>query len=190
MAENLLPTTEEESKPEEWRPVVGYEQLYEVSDLGRLRRLTTTNGGKAGTFLVGSPYGPMRYIQVTLGQNKTYKQAKLHTLVCRAFHGDPGPLPTGALRWEVRHLDGNTSNNKASNLAWGTHKQNAEDMVMHSMSCPGEKNGAAVLLSEQVLKIRALYDEGVETHKTLARQFGIAKTTVGNIVHRRTWRHI
>lgn len=53
----------------------------------------------------------------------------------------------------------------------------------------GERQHLAVLTAEQVRTIRALYAQGMKQN-ALSRQFGVSTTTLGNIVHRRTWQHI
>jgi hypothetical protein len=50
---------------------------------------------------------------------------------------------------QVRHLDGDTMNCRAGNLAYGTHKENQEDKVRHGTSSYGEKNPRAKLTAEQ-----------------------------------------
>lgn len=61
------------------------------------------------------------YREVAIGGIKR----RVHVLACTAFHGDP------ADGHEVRHLDGDSLNNLADNLAWGARYDNVHDMLGH-----------------------------------------------------------
>lgn len=131
-----------------WRPVAGFP--YEVSRDGRVRRTAGgSNNAKPGRILKGytDTYG---YVVVRLSKNGTVHDRKVHRLVCEAFHG-PSNLP------EVRHLDGNRSNNHASNLAWGTTAENAADRARHGRTLRGEASPRAKLTAVQVEAIRREY---------------------------------
>lgn len=115
----------------EWRPVVGYEGSYEVSDDGQIRSVDRIVRKKDGT---SQKYrGRIRlphdnghgYLQVSLYLSSKGRQIKAHRAVAEAFIGP------GAPGQEVRHLDGNRRNNAASNLAWGTRAENMQDAVRH-----------------------------------------------------------
>lgn len=115
------------STPEQWRPVVGYEGKYEVSDHGRVRsldRVETTKAGVArpltGRVLVQSTNG-RGYLKVTL--RSPARQVYVHTLVLEAF---VGPRPEGL---EARHHDDVREHNYPSNLVWGTRSENNYDRV-------------------------------------------------------------
>ena len=91
---------------EEWRPVVGYEGLYEVSNLGRVRRVAyvlATYVGKRGS--------ATNYCRVRIFNERGGKQRSVHSLVAAAFIG-PRPSPLH----EVNHKDGNPTNNTLENL--------------------------------------------------------------------------
>lgn len=106
--------------PEEWRPVVDYEGLYLVSDLGRVRSLprATTSGR-----ILKQRADDVGRLEVKLSKNGAEKTRRVHQLVAEAFLG---PCPPGQ---EVRHLDDDPSNNCLTNLAYGTSKQNKADML-------------------------------------------------------------
>lgn len=117
-------------QPEEWRPIPGYEGLYEVSDRGRVRSLDRTiqRNGRShrirGVVLAQSSTGPgYRHVSLRSG-GRAFTQL-VHRAVLLAF---VGPCPTGM---ESRHLDGEPDNNVPSNLAWGTHSENNRDRVRH-----------------------------------------------------------
>jgi len=111
---------------EEWRPVVGYEGLYEVSSIGRVRSLdrTTSHGHRLTGFMRKLPVQLGRR-SVKLSKGHGPRKISVHVLVAEAFHG---PRPDGQ---EVRHLDGDSLNNCVDNLAWGTGSENTLDQVRH-----------------------------------------------------------
>lgn len=107
---------------EQWRSVVGYEGLYQVSSEGRVRGVRR-KGCHGGTLR------PARdrhgRLVVSLWRENRGKTHRVSQLVCAAFVGPPA----GAV--EVRHLDGNPANNRVENLAYGTHSANTLDSVRH-----------------------------------------------------------
>jgi len=116
-----------DATPERWLPVPGYESLYEVSDHGRVRSLPrqTVSGIRGGTMLKGHKLFELEYVQVFLHAQDRGTPFCVHHLVALAFIG---PRPDGM---EVRHLDGDASNNAAANLEYGTRADNMQDMLRH-----------------------------------------------------------
>lgn len=116
---------------ETWKQVVGYEGLYEVSNLGRVRsvdrEIVAERGGKPFRYkMKGRIIEPQErnhgYLSVCLygkeSINKRFRQMSVHRMVAEAFL----PNPNGYS--EVNHLDENKQNNVLSNLEWCNHKQN------------------------------------------------------------------
>lgn len=116
---------------ENFKPVPGYEGYYEVSDHGTVRsvqRVVMRSNGAPQTVrarVLKAYPGKTDYLSTSLSKNGRVKSWNIHTLVMRAF---VGPLPDGM---EVRHLDGNAQNNHLSNLRYGTHAENVQDMLRH-----------------------------------------------------------
>ena len=109
---------------EVWRPVVGYEGLYEVSSHGAVRRvdrLTKTGKLIKGSVLKVRPL-PSGRPRVNLSKNGKIVDAYPYRLALEAF---VGPCPPGM---EALHWDDDHSNNAISNLRWGTRTDNMRDM--------------------------------------------------------------
>lgn len=100
-----------------WKDIEGYEGLYQVSNMGRVKSLPrrTTRGGILKT------NSSARYLQVDLSKNGESILHSIHRLVATAFPDICGVYFDGA---EVNHKDENTHNNKAENLEWCTKHYN------------------------------------------------------------------
>jgi hypothetical protein len=125
------------------------------------------------------------YRYITLHMEGRSRVFRVNRLVCEAFHGPP-PSP----KHQARHLDGDRLNNAAWNLAWGTRKENEADKRRHGRVPVGEAHGQAKVTASQVLEIRNRYAVGGVSTQALGQEFGLAHTTVGNIVRGKTWVHV
>ena len=108
---------------EEWRPVVGYEGLYEVSSFGRVKRLKRTIIRRNGMRLPISerilvPYDFMGYARIGLCKKLRRKHLLVHRLVAIAFIPNPNCLSL------INHKDEIRSNNHIDNLEWCTREYN------------------------------------------------------------------
>ena len=178
------------STEEEWRPIVGFEGLYEVSDQGRVRSVARTVKRGKSTHSVRerilkpatqrSRYGHKHVQLYRQGKQKT---ALVSHLVAYAFLG---PRPKGA---EVCHNDGDASNNRLENLRYGTRLENEADKLKHGTRAHGEKHGQAKLTWVTVRKIRALWATGEWTQAALAKKFDVTPASISMMVRGLTWKH-
>lgn len=107
---------------EEWRPVVGYEGIYEVSNTGKVRscdRIDASGFHRKGRMMKLN-FGINGYVRANIWSPKEKRQRTLevHRLVAEAFIPNPNKLP------QVNHIDENKANNNVGNLEWVTMKQN------------------------------------------------------------------
>lgn len=173
---------------EEWRPVPGYEGLYEVSDLGRVRsvdRPAHIRGGGLrlipGRVLRPAPHkGGYRvhHLYSAAGARKVFSA---HALVASAFLG---AAPPGL---QVCHEDGDPANCRLDNLRYDTPTGNNADKERHGNKLHGEAHPTAKLTADQVKQIRAL--RGVEPQKVTAKRFGITFSNVSAIQLGKSWRY-
>lgn len=126
--------------------MLGYEGLYEVSDMGHVRGVPRQ--GCDGRVLIAR-IDRRGYRIVRLCRKQVYRASAVHVLVCEAWHG---PRPAGAV---TRHLNGDSLDNQPVNLTWGTQAENMRDMVVHGRGkvskthCPeGHPYGGGNLLVE------------------------------------------
>jgi hypothetical protein len=158
--------------PEEcWLPVVGYQGLYEVSCLGRVKSLRRREA------LIMSPVPDSDgypTVQLADGRGGSVR-FKVHRLVCTAFHGPP---PAGH---EVAHLDGSKTNAAAANLKWCTPAENHAHKRLHGTTQSGDASPRAMMpeaLVRQILKLKA---DG-QSERAIAAQVGVEKTTVHRVL--------
>lgn len=101
---------------EEWKPICGYEGLYEVSNLGKVKSLNYNNTKQEK--ILSQVKKDNGYLYVNLYQKGNSKNFRVHRLVANAFIDNPSNLPC------VNHKDENKENNQVYNLEWCTHKYN------------------------------------------------------------------
>lgn len=168
---------------ESWRPVVGYEGLYEVSSHGRVKSLARKRNTGRGIRTVRERIlraKPGLYPTVTLRHCGDPKTHYVHDLVLRAFIGPP---PSG---FEACHGDGDKWNCRLTNLRWDTPSGNHRDRVRHGVSNRGERSGTAKLSRAQVEEIKQRCAQG-ERQSAVAREFGVSQSLISQIVNERKW---
>lgn len=181
--------------PERWLDVPGYEGRYQASNLGRIKSLTRHTPTR-------NRWGPCTYnaseriINGRLDEDG-YRRMKLcvagvtseqfaHKLIALAFHGECPPECN-----QVAHWDGDKLNNRPGNLRWATSAENAADRVRHGLTSNqfGERHSHNKLTEEQVLEIR----RATRTRSTaadFARKFSIGSQAVRKILRGERWPHI
>jgi hypothetical protein len=154
-----------------WHPVPGYEDLYDVSNQGRVRR----NGRVLRTLRASTGH-----LYVTLSKHSNKRQVAVHRIVLCAF---VGPAPSGT---EARHYpDRDPANNRLENLSWTTRTVNVRDRIEHETDNSGERHGMAVLNWEKVLSIRS---GKYKSQRDAADALGVCRSTIYNVISYRTWR--
>jgi len=166
---------------EDWQPIVGYEGWYEVSTLGRVRRLQPSNNTYVGRILKPTIDGH-GYPTVSLCRDGISKTAHLHHLVSRTFLA---PQPEG---YEPNHKDGDKTNNAVSNLEWLTRSENQKHAVALGLQVlpRGEDHPNAKLTTAEAKTIRSL--GGKVSRAKLAEVYGISPPEVSRIQNGTRWR--
>lgn len=175
---------------ETWKDIPGWEGRYQVSDRGRVRSLPhEVNCGYSGRrrtspgrVLRAYRRVKTRYEVVGLSSPIKAEARYVHRLVAAAFMG---PCPEG---YQTRHLNGDASDNRAVNLAYGTAEENQGDRKKHGTYYCGEAITSAKLTEEQVRYIRSMKRR--VPRKDLALEFGVSVGCVKGIWGGRTWRHV
>lgn len=177
-----------------WKTIPETGNRYEASEDGQIRNVvlpvtivrgnsswTRTTTGKVLKVhrLRRKPSAP-EYEFVWLRVGGKSKRRAVHALVLAAF---VGPRKD----WEqCRHLDGDSLNNKLSNLCWGTPEENRADIRRHGRTAEGGRNGNTQLSHAEVLAIRVMGAKGMSTYQ-LSKWFGVSPSTIGKIVNGSSW---
>jgi hypothetical protein len=163
-----------------WLPVCGYEEYYEVSNSGKIRRISPANATVIGRLLNPSTdrYGYF-VVHLSGGGKHTYK--KVHLAVIEAF---VGPRPP---QMETNHKNGNKQDNRwPENLEYVTSDDNHNHARNTGLLARGEDNGQAKL-SDEVVKV---IFNGNERPSVLAKRYSITRRVVWLIRTGKAWNHI
>lgn len=174
---------------EDSKDILGFEGFYRINISGEVysydRYLSVGRG--FNRLMKGRkmrPYlGRDGYLYYLLTVNKSSVHLALHRLVAMHFIPNPGN------KKEVNHIDTNRLNNSIDNLEWVTPKENIQHSIRigtNTQCLPGEKNPAAKLTKEQVLKIR----EEAGSHTSIAARFNVSRRTIGFIKAKKRWAHV
>lgn len=158
---------------EDWRDIPGYEGTYQISNLGRIRKIMVR---KSHLDSRGRP-------RMILSKGGKTKNFPVSVLVALAFKG---PRPSGTY---VCHNDGDCTNNSADNLRYDTPKANSEDRAKHGRTVRGEKHSTSKLTESDVMEIRRLLDAG-ESQVTVSKRYGVSQSLVSSIGRREIWTHV
>lgn len=175
--------TEEDYASEVWKDIKGYEGLYQVSNLGRVKSLARTwNAGKNAKINRYSPERIMRlekmkkgYLRACLSKSGSREKILAHVIVAKMFIDNHENKP------QVNHKDGNKQNNKASNLEFVTNKENNNHAWENGLNDHNRKrmtgcnNHASKLENDFVVaEMRRKYATGNYLQKELAEEYGIS----------------
>lgn len=170
-----------------WVPVSGYEQTYEVSNDGRVRRrkgFWCTTDRELAQHMSNSGY--LRVCLSTRG-NRSPTKTLVHRLVFAHF---VGRIPQGRT---VNHKNGRKTDNRASNLELMTQSQqmlHAYATGLQKRARGTERGRVAKLTPEQVKQIRSDYQWRTVTGKQLSERYGVSAACIWKIVRGDTWSHI
>ena len=183
------PTTKEE-----WKPVINYENLYEVSNLGAVKSLDHITIGRSGRKhrFNGRLLKPCLvkggYHRIVLCKNGKTKKKMIHVLVMESFIG---PKPKGTDVIHLEHVKVN-SNNSLENLRYATKSCNMA-FKYDDGTIPNQKgeNGARSKLKEKdVIKIKKLLKETNILQKEIAEIFNVARPTISLLATGKNWSYL
>lgn len=171
---------------EEWKPVVGYEGFYLASNMGRVKGVSrdvpsVSQMRRVAGILLKMHRHSAGYSVVDLRQLNVRVTKYVHRLVLEAF---VGPCPEGQ---ECRHLNGDRSDARLENLAWGSREEQAEDKRRHGTMPMGENHWASIYTTRDVQIMRTLRDNGVTT-KVIGMAFDAHPSAVASITNRSKWK--
>jgi len=158
---------------EEWRDIKGYEGLYQVSNLGRVKSFNIWNGHK---YIYGERIlkptlrkvtSKYYFYSISLRKNNQSKHFRVHRLVAMAF------IPNSQNKKEVNHIDSNPLNNNVVNLEWVTRMEN----VIHA----NRDYRTRIINPKYYQKICELYQSKLNI-KQLARKYNVSDNVIKKIL--------
>ena len=180
-----------------WKPVVGHEGLYEVSNLGRVRALermrrgvSSHSGKEFFRRIPGKVLSPAPHSAGYLGLSLTKAGGKpvshlIHRLVAEAFLPNPKELRC------VNHIDANKKNNHVTNLEWCTFTENYRHAAALGLfpDVRGSRKGSAKLQEDEVFVIKKMIQLGF-SNKELAAIFKVSTAPISYIRNNQAWTHV
>ena len=174
---------------EEWRDIVDYEGLYQVSNYGRVKSIDRIVSQKSklgitfkrlmkGHLLKPTINSVKGYLYVSLSKRGKENNTTVHSLVATAFH------PIGGTLVEVNHRDCNKQHNLYFNLEWVTHKEN---MARAAINKRIRSTGRPKLDQDDVLAIRTLFTD--TPNSVTAKLFDVGWDAIDNILKYKSWNH-
>lgn len=171
-----------------WKPVIGYENSYSVSNLGNIKShdresVKTYKGVVTGTVKVKGIN-----IKKMLNKSGYYcvdvikKNMLVHRLVAIHFIDNPDNKET------VNHINGIKTDNRVCNLEWATRQENSKHASINKLYKPkkGELNCTSKLKEHQIIEIR----NSKGSCNYFANKFNINRSLVSMIRLRKVWKHI
>lgn len=170
-----------------WKSVPGYDDDYEVSDVGEFRRLTTRSGrslAEPKLIKTGSRRG---YRNITFCKEGSIRTYSAHRVVWEAFNGF---IPDGI---QINHKNGNKADNSLANLELATPSENTRHAFTHlgrkpvKNPSPGQRNGRAKLSEADIPAIFAARALGLSQQK-IAEKFGVSQVSISRVLLGKSFR--
>ena len=176
---------------EMWKDVLGYEELFQVSNIGRFyskrsNKVLKLNLRKDGYLQLSTSIG---------GRMGVKKCFKIHILVAELFLDKP---TQEQLNWAekshygvvfVNHIDGDKTNNKSTNLEWATGKENTQHYLNEldgKIKLSTRRQTQAKMSDSSVRYAREKYKEGI-SQRAIAKILGVSRDSVGRAIRGYKW---
>lgn len=163
---------------ENWKNIPGYEGIYEISNLGNVRRIKASEGTRAGK-QVNPWVAKNGYCTIGLSVCSKVKTFTVHRLVYKTFVGDPIGL-------DVCHNNGIRTDNRLSNLRADTRKGNMSDIYKHDTHIRGERCGTNKYSQEFITEFKKNLSN-FKSIRQAAMFYNIPASTAYGIVAGRIW---
>ena len=166
---------------EVWKDIAGFEGLYQVSNLGNVKRLISER--VFAERLIGRTIDRYGYVKRVLSKNGKNSYFTEHRLVAISFIDNPDDKAT------VNHINGIKTDNRVENLEWCTNKENTHHSIAIGLQDQkGIKHHKCKLTEEQVLEIRKIGFS--QTRMSLSKKYGVSRTNILGIIRGKFWKHI
>ena len=179
---------------ETWKDIKGYEGLYQVSNLGKIKSLKKEVNFYSGLYkevkkrkykerIINLKKTNRGYTNITLYKNGIRKHFNVHRLVADTFILNPNNLS------EVNHKDGNKENNSINNLEWVTNMENMQHAIRNNLTrkVHGEEVGGVKLTERDVLQICELLKSGTDSLAQIGKKYNVSKHCIFDIKRKKSW---
>lgn len=173
-----------------WKDINEYEGLYQISNTGRVKSLERMAkirwDGKYRTIpeKIKTPNCRSGYLRVGLSKDGKNKIYSVHRLVAEAFIPNPHNKPY------INHKNGVKIDNRVSNLEWCTHSENKKHSFATGLENNiGENHPRSKFTDEDIRTIKTRLSIG-EMGRYIAKDYGVAETTISMIKVGKLWSHI
>ncbi|MFA2595213.1 NUMOD4 domain-containing protein [Bacillus cereus] len=154
---------------ENWKDIKGYEGIFQISSLGRVRSLPKLTRNRHGEYMtkvkiIKGWVKEAGYVCVTLKVDGVKRHFRVHRLVAEAF------IPNPLNKKQVNHIDGNKSNNQENNLEWVTAKENIAHAFETGLNKPIREKKPVLMLDRETGKVLREFDSVREVYGILGIQ--------------------
>ncbi len=171
-----------------WKDIIGYEGLYQISNLGRVKVMARNKNVWQASYIskekvLKQNLSTSGYYQVALQENNISKHFKVHRLVAIAFIPNPENKP------QVNHINGIKTDNRLENLEWATASENRQHAFDIGLNKRGEKHYSTKFTDNDVLDIKERLKKG-ESCTSISMLYKVHRKTISHIKNNITWKHL
>lgn len=169
---------------ETWKSIDGYDDIYEVSNMGRVKSLKRK--GRVNDIIIRQSTRDDGYKMVVLRKDRKSQSFFVHRLVLSSFTGNLNP----DIFNQVNHINSNRADNRLSNLEWSNNSLNQKHAFKYGFqNNTGDNNPGHKISSSDVKKIKLALNCGISS-QSLADIYHVSKSTIKDIRHERCWSNI
>lgn len=167
---------------ENWKVIPGFSK-YEASSLGKIKTFNWKNSKKEAIIKPALSGGYLKTVLINDDGKKC--SIKVHRIIAKTFI-------LNIEGYEVNHINAVKHDNRVCNLEWCTRQENLQHSKDNNLQVVllGEQIGNSVLKEWQVREIREKFKPRVVTRDMLALEYGVASTTIKDIILRKSWKHL
>ncbi len=174
-----------------WKDLIGFEEHYQVSNLGRIKskdRILPRKNWTNKTYkskILALHINENGYYIVRIGVVPNKKTCKLHRLIAKTWIANPHN------KKYINHINGIKTDNRIENLEWCTFTENMRHAAKNNLlnPCRGEDSPQAKLTNAQVFDIKTRLKNGEKIH-TLRKEYNVSKSIIFDIAHEVSWKSI